>query len=146
MLGEAQPQRDDPTVEILPEEPGDEGGGFVLADAAMPVDLRVAFACTVRSSCHWRANSATVRFTPPSPSTSSFLYRSASTRALALLDAVSGGLDKVEQRFYEELVIRYKKNGYTMEHLLNFVDGFYEDKPEKRSELIALIQSKWQEA
>ena len=63
-----------------------------------------------------------------------------------MLDAVSGGLDKVEQRFYEELVIRYKKNGYTMEHLLNFVDGFYEDKPEKRSELIALIQSKWQEA
>ena len=63
-----------------------------------------------------------------------------------MLDAVSGGLDKVEQRFYEELVIRYKKNGYTMEHLLNFVDGFYEDKPEKRSELISLIQSKWQEA
>lgn len=63
-----------------------------------------------------------------------------------MLDAVSGSLDKVEQRFNEELVIRYKKNGYTMEHLLNFVDGFYEDKPEKRSELIALIQSKWQEA
>ena len=63
-----------------------------------------------------------------------------------MLDAVSGGLDKVEQRFYEELVIRYKKNGYTIEHLLNFVDGFYEDKPEKRSELIELIQSKWQEA
>ena len=58
-----------------------------------------------------------------------------------MLDPVSGGLDEVEHGFYEELVIRYKNKGYTIDHLLNFVESFYEDKPEKRSELIALIQS-----
>ena len=61
-----------------------------------------------------------------------------------MLEDVAGGLEKDEEKFFEQAIRVYKADGRTMDELLAVVDEAYSNKPGKWLQLQAFIQSRWE--